>query len=763
MPSTSSGPAGRASAATALLSQAFNALVALLLVLAALAWAQAQAAPGAAQVFRKPGEAGRGELLFRERDSGLWRAVPMLSTEVEIGVGGVSARVAVVQRFKNKSPDWLEGIYVFPLPETAAVDSLRMVVGDRVIDGRVAERQQAKKEYDQARDSGQRASLVEQERANIFTASVANIAPGEEIEVRLGYAQTVERDGSAYRLRFPMVVGPRYIAPGPALIASGGAVAPTPRVPDADRITPPVLDPALGPINPVEIAVRLDPGFPVAGVNSPFHAIDRRQDGDGAWRIALADGAVPADRDFELEWSPAASSEPLARIFAETEGDGRYALLTVMPPSAGAEPFGLLREAIFVIDTSGSMHGESIAQAKQALDLALARLKPSDSFNVIEFNNKARRLFARAEPATPAFLNRARAWVDLLKAEGGTEMRQALDLALDGNIDPTRLRQVVFLTDGAVGDEAALLDQVRAKLGDTRLFTVGIGSAPNGYFMRKTAEVGRGSAIFIGKPEQVAERMDGLFRRLERPAVTDLAVAWPGRDVDALPNPLPDLYEGEPVVVAARLPHGVAGPVSLTGKIAGKPWRQELALAAGDDPPAGVPALWARRKVETLEDLAFLGARPEDIRAQTIAVALRHNLVTKYTSLVAVDATPARPENAPLAGGAMPTNLPKGWTYDKVFGEPSALPQPTGQRHGALPGALLRQSAAVRAHSLAPASAASAAAPAAAPAPIGVSLGGQALSLPQTATPAELLMITGALLLAIGGFVLVAIRRRSAA
>jgi Ca-activated chloride channel family protein len=743
-----------------------NALLALLLVLAGLGWSQAGATPAAGQTFRHPGEAGRGALLYRERDGQTWRAVPLLSTQVEMGVGGVSARVAVAQRFKNVSPDWLEGVYVFPLPETAAVDSLRMAVGGRVIDGRVAERQQARKEFDQARDSGRRASLLEQERPNIFTASVANIAPGEEIEVRLGYAQTVERDGQTYRLRFPMVVGPRYVPKGQALVAGGGGIVPAPRVPDADRITPPVIHPAAGPIDPVEIAVRLDPGFPVGRINSPFHAVDRTQGPDGAWRIVLAAGAVPADRDFELEWTPAASVEPLARVFAETQRDGRYALLTVMPPAIGAPESRLPREAIFVIDTSGSMHGESIAQAKQALGLALARLKPSDSFNVIEFNSRARRLFARAEPATPEFLRRAQAWVDLLKAEGGTEMRQALDLALDGNTDPTRLRQVVFLTDGAVGDEAALLDQVRARLGDSRLFTIGIGSAPNGYFMRKAAEVGRGGAVFIGKPEQVAERMSGLFRRLEHPLVTDLAVAWPDGDADSLPDPLPDLYEGEPVVVAARLPIGAAGQVALTGKIAGRPWRVDLALAAGDDPPAGVPALWARRKVEALEDQGFLGARQDDVRAQVVAVALNHNLVTRYTSLVAVDATPARPESLPLEGGMMPTNLPKGWTYEKVFGEASPAAADEGRRHGALPGSLLRQSVAVRAQQLA-------AMPAAAPAPVaasvpgepalGVSLGGPAIALPQTATPAALLIVTGLMLLAIGGFVLFAARRRSVA
>lgn len=688
----------------ALLDHALNALIALMILLLGIGWSQAFAAQGAGPAYKHPSHVGRGELLYRDKDNGLFHPVPLLATDVEIGVGGVSARVAVVQRFKNASREWLEGIYVFPLPDTAAVDSMRMTVGGRTIEGRVAERQQAKKEFDRARDSGQRASLLEQERTNVFTASVANIGPGEEIEVRIGYAQTVERDGAGFRLRFPMVVGPRYI-PGAPLVASAGGMAPTSRVPDADRITPPVADPAHGPINPVEIVVRLEPGFPVARVNSPFHPIETKRGADDTWHIALADGAVPADRDFELEWFPTPTAGPLARVFAETEADGRYVLLTVMPPGVGAPVASMPREAIFVIDTSGSMHGESIAQAKQALGLALARLKPADMFNVIEFNSRARRLFARAEPATQDFVRRAQGWVGQLKAEGGTEIRQALDLALDGNSDPSRLRQIVFLTDGAVGDDAALLKQVRERLGDSRLFTVGIGSAPNGYFMRKAAEIGRGSATLIGKPEQVAARMEALFRRLEHPAVTDLAVRWPDNaPADALPDPLPDLYDGEPVVVAAKLPVGIAGPVVLTGRIGGKPWRADLTLNAVDDVAAGIPALWAGRKVEALDDSLRAGTPADEVKQAIVQVALRHNLVTKHTSLVAIDVTPARPVELALNGGAMPTNLPSGWSHAANFGS-------------------------------------------------------AALALPQTATPAALLMITGAALLAMAGFVLAMARR----
>jgi Ca-activated chloride channel family protein len=607
-----------------------------------------------------------GALLWRAGDEGLVPA-PALDTRVELRVTGMVARAIVHQEFVNPATVWAEGIYVFPLPEDAAVDHLRMRVGDRVIEGVIRERAAAKQAYEAAREQGRRASLVEQERPNIFTTSVANIPPGAAITVEIEYQQVVRYDAGEYRLRFPMVVGPRYIPGAPVSVTGTGWAPDTDQVPDASRITPSVEDPSRGPINPVTLWIELDAGVPLARLESPSHAIQTAPLAAGATLVELAQGPVPADRDFELMWQPAAEAAPTVALFAETGVDAMFALLMVMPPAVGTLVPSVPREVIFVIDNSGSMHGASIEQAKAALTLALGRLQPADSFNVIRFNHTTDAVFGGALPATPLNRSAAARWVAGLRANGGTEMLPALQRALDGRERVERLRQVIFLTDGAVGNEERLFAVIRERLGDSRLFTIGIGSAPNSHFMREAARLGRGTFTFIGNPTEVQDKMLTLFRKLESPALTDLRLELPGGAVaELLPERIPDLYHGEPVVVALKTP--VLPPtVMLRGTLGGAPWEQKVTLHAAE-PGAGLSVHWGRALIAALLDRRHAGVSEEETRTAVIRVALEHHLVSAYTSLVAVDVTPARPGNAPLGSHAMKTNLPHGWEYTAVFG-----------------------------------------------------------------------------------------------
>ena len=603
-----------------------------------------------------PGEAHprrvtSGTLLWRAGDEGLVPA-PVLDTRVELRVTGMVVRATVHQEFVNPATVWAEGIYVFPLPEDAAVDHLRMRVGGRVIEGVIRERAAAKQAYETARQEGRRASLVEQERPNVFTTSVANIPPGAAIIVEIEYQQIVPYYAGEYRLRFPMVVGPRYV---------------TDEVPDASRITPPVQHPSRGPINPVTLRIELDAGVPLARLESPSHAIQTAPLAGGVTLVELAQGPVPADRDFELAWQPAAEAAPTAAVFAETAGDATFALLMVMPPAPGTLVPSVPREVVFVLDNSGSMQGASIDQAKAALTLALGRLQPADSFNVIRFNHTTDSVFAGALPATRLNLRAAARWVAGLRATGGTEMLPALERALDGRERIERLRQVIFLTDGAVGNEERLFAVIRERLGGSRLFTIGIGSAPNSHFMREAARLGRGTFTFIGNPNEVQDKMLALFQKLESPALTDLRLELPGGvAAELLPERIPDLYHGEPVVVALKT-RVLPPTVTLRGTLGGAPWDQSITLhgaAAG----AGLRVHWGRALIAALLDRRHAGVSEEDTRAAVIHVALEHHLVSAYTSLVAVDVTPARPGDAPLEGHALPTNLPHGWEYTAVFG-----------------------------------------------------------------------------------------------
>ncbi len=615
-----------------------------------------------------------GTLWCRTAGAAAPAAAPLLATDVEIRVTGIVARALVRQEFSNPTAEWAEGVYVFPLPEDAAVDHLRMRVGDRVIEGVIQERTAAKTTYAQARQQGRRASLVEQERPNVFTASVANVGPGASIVVEIEYQHVVRVDEGVLRLRFPMVVGPRYVPGVPVARPersqeTGTGWAPdTDQVPDASRITPPVVHPSDGPINPVRLRVELLPGVPLASIEAPHHDVTAVALPDGRHVVTLAADAVPADRDFELAWQPAAGGLPAATVLSETVGGEAFALLMLTPP-APELPAGprTPREAVFVIDTSGSMHGASIAQAAAALRLALARLQPGDTFNVIQFNSRTESLFPAAAPVTAANHALADRYVSRLAAEGGTEMLPALALALDGRDHPDRLRQVVFLTDGAIGNEEQLLAAIQDRLGDSRLFTIGIGSAPNGHFMREAARLGRGTFTHIGAASEVRAKIDALFRKLESPVLTDVALELPDAVApEMFPARIPDLYLGEPVIVTLRAGALPARGV-LRGRLGAQTWTQEIWIQDARS-GAGLAVHWARAKISALLDRRRAGAPADEVRIAVIDVALRHHLVTPYTSLVAVDVTPARPEADALRSHAVPTNLPHGWDYTAVFG-----------------------------------------------------------------------------------------------
>jgi Ca-activated chloride channel homolog len=547
-----------------------------------------------------------------------------------------------------------------------------MKVGDRVIEGRIKEKEEAKKAYEAAKQEGKKATLLEQERTNIFTTNVANIGPQEEITVAIEYQETLRYDQGQFRIRFPMVVAPRYI-PGTPMATGfiGTGFSPdTDQVPDASRITPPVLHPSKGLINPVTIKVDLDSGFPLAKLESPYHKTDMKQDGH-RYSINLANGETPANRDFELVWQPQVGSAPQAAVFTETKNDKTYALVMVMPPSAANETKAkpLPREVIFVIDTSGSMEGMSIEQARESLALALGRLTPQDRFNVIQFNSYTSKLYPSAVPVNGKTLQEAKNYARGLRADGGTEIAGALDAALIGSDNPNVIRQVVFMTDGSVGNEDQLFDIIRKKLGDSRLFTIGIGSAPNSYFMTKAAEFGHGTFTYIGKVEEVNEKLSGLFRKLENPVLTNLNVKLPGAiDGETWPKQLPDLYAGEPVVMSTVL-KDISSEMTIAGSNGAAKWETKLSLSTNKT-ESGVGVLWARKKIGPLMDTAH--NNPDEAKTAIITTALDHHLVSKYTSLVAVDVTPSRPAEVGLKSGAVPTNLPEGWNHEAVFGQ---LPQ----------------------------------------------------------------------------------------
>ncbi|MDP9810293.1 Ca-activated chloride channel family protein [Rhizobium tibeticum] len=626
----------------------------------------------------RPNDVNSGSLLFPAREPGFFVEAPRLKTDVQMDVSGPIARVRVTQRFQNPSKGWVEGTYVFPLPENSAVDVLKMQIGERFIEGQIKPRQEAREIYEQAKAEGKKAALLEQQRPNIFTNQVANIGPGETIVVQIEYQQAVHQSGGEFSLRFPMVVAPRY---NPAPIVQtvefnngAGLAIPNDPVENRQKIEAPVLDPRdNAKINPVALTVDLKAGFALGDVKSSFHDVGIKQDGDQNRMISLKGESVAADKDFELTWRAAPGKTPSAGLFREVVNGKAYLLAFVTPPATpDASSPAAKREVVFVIDNSGSMSGPSIEQAKESLALAISKLNVDDRFNVIRFDDTMTDYFNGLVAASPDNREKAIAYVRALTADGGTEMLPALQDALrnQGPVSNGALRQVVFLTDGAIGNEQQLFAEISQNRGEARVFTVGIGSAPNSYFMTKAAEMGRGTFTQIGSADQVAGRMGELFAKLQNPAMTDIAATFEGvKAKDITPVPMPDLYTGEPVVLTAELPEEKpAGKLQIIGKTGLQPWRVDMDIANAAD-GRGISKLWARRKIDDLEARAYeredRGLLDKDIET----VALAHHLVSRVTSLVAVDVTPSRPAGAPLGSAKLPLNLPEGWDFEKVGGE----------------------------------------------------------------------------------------------
>lgn len=601
-----------------------------------------------------PGQMQSGSLLLRMEHG--YSSATLLNTEVSMKISGLVARVTVKQQFRNNSPNWVEGIYVFPLPDRAAVDRMRLHIGERFIEGEIQEKDHARKTYENAKQAGKKASLVEQQRANLFTTSVANVAPGELVVIEIEYLEDIRFDDGSFSIRFPMTRTPRYIS---------GDVA------DASRITPPQVRSSTG--QRISLSASVHTGVPLEIIASRYHPVSVAEE-NGRYTVTLSGDDIAMDHDFELVWRPVRSVAPRAMAFMERVAGKSYYLLMVLPPDQEqVVRASMAREMIFIVDTSGSMHGVSIAQAKRAMQLALEGLKANDLFNVIEFNSTTNALYPYSMPASTSNVREAADFVRRLKANGGTEMRPALARALGSRPSQSHLRQIVFITDGSVGYEDELFSMIEQRLGDARLFTVGIGSAPNSWFMRKAAEAGRGSYTFISALHEVSEKMGRLFRKLEHPQVTNIEMQWPsGVVVDSFPSTIPDLYLGEPVSVRVRA-SGDFRPgavVHISGNSISGAWSTQIpvdSVMASE----GIAALWARARIGELMNVERRHDDADGSRAAIIATALEHHLVSKYTSMVAVDKTPVRDSGDPLQSEQIPNLMPYGQSGNVIFGFPA--------------------------------------------------------------------------------------------
>jgi Ca-activated chloride channel family protein len=611
------------------------------------------------------GEPGTGSLLAKIDGEDV--PVPLAHTAVDAQVSGYVATVDVTQQFHNPFDEKIEAVYVFPLPQNAAVNEFVMTVGERKIRGIIREREQARKIYNTARDHGHIASLLTQNRPNIFTQKVANLEPETDIDIHIRYFNTLAYLGGSYEFVFPMVVGPRY---NPVGTGDGiGAVAHTAPESTVHETEVQYLRPEERSGHDIAITLNIDAGVALEEVSSVNHEIDAEYEGDSAVTVTLACGTVIPNKDFVLRYRVAGDTVK-SSLMTHRGTDGGYFTLMLYPPEDLHDLPRQSVEMIFVLDCSGSMSGQPLAKAKSATVRALMRLQPTDTFQIIRFSEDASSLGEAPVPATDENVAKGLAYLQALQGQGGTKMIEGIKAALDYPNKDGRFRVVSFMTDGYIGNEAEILGAVHDKRGDARVFSFGVGSSVNRYLLEGMARLGRGAVAWVGLQQDTTEAVDLFYERVSHAAMTDVTIDWGTLEVtDVFPSRVPDLFAGRPVVLTGRFKGDPTGTIMVHGTTAGH--EASFAVHMDSDNTASHPGLasvWARQQIRDLSDRATHNTADQSIGDQILQLALNHSLMSQFTSFVAVDSMSVTGDEQSTTV-AVPVPVPDGVDYNKTVTE----------------------------------------------------------------------------------------------
>jgi len=601
---------------------------------------------------------------------------PLKHTDVKAQISGFLSRVTVTQQFENPFKEKIEAVYTFPLPQNAAVDDMTMSVGDRTVRGKILRREEAQAVYEAAKNNGQTASLLDQERPNIFTQSVANILPGEQIKITISYVETLKYEDGAYEFVFPMVVGPRYV-PGNATGAPGNGFAPdTDRVPDASRITPKPPPAGMRAGHDISIDVTLDAGVPIDALDAKTHDVVVERADISRAHVSLKDEETIPNKDFILRYDVAGKKISDALLTHSTGHSGFFTLI-LQPPERVTVEDVTPKELVFVLDTSGSMSGFPIEKAKETMKLALDNLYPYDTFNLITFAGDEHILFPEPVPATRENLAKAQKFLETREGSGGTEMMKAIKASMDPSDKQDHMRIVCFMTDGYVGNDMEIIGEVQ-KHPNARVFAFGIGGSVNRYLLDNMAKYGRGEVEYVGLNDDGSAAAKRFHERVRNPLLTDLTVDWNGMTVsDVYPKTIPDLFSAKPVILTGRYAGNGKGVIRLRGKMSGRDFVREIPVDFSSTEQRDVLAtLWARNRIDDLmgQDMngAQQGTMKDELKQQIIQLGLDYRLMTQFTSFVAVE------EMIVTDGGQprridVPVEVPEGVNRDTAYGPDGSI------------------------------------------------------------------------------------------
>ena len=567
---------------------------------------------------------------------------PLKHTDVKASVAGYVAKVSVKQTFHNPFKDKIEAVYTFPLPENAAVDEMTMKIGQRVIKGKIKKKEEAREIYEQAKARGQAASLLDQERPNIFTQAVANIAPGETVEIEIKYVDLLPYETGSYTFSFPTVVGPRFI-PGNAIGATGrGRLPDTDAVPDASKITPPLAAKGERAGHDISIAVDIDAGMPILSLDSKLHEIQNDRTGNKAHIQLVNKNAIP-NRDFVLSWA-VAGDKLQSGYLTHHDNQGGFFTLMLMPPKKVTPEEIAPKEMVFLIDASGSQSGAPLDKAKETLNYIVDHMNPKDTFQVIAFNDQQSQFAERPQIASPEMRAKAKKFIAKLEANGGTWMGPAVEKVFAITPDEHRLRIVTFMTDGFVGNDMEIIGLIQKQRANSRWFPFGTGNSVNRFLIDGIAKEGGGEAdyVLLNSPGNVVGKK--FYDKISTPLLTDVKLNFNGLEVkEVYPHAISDVWAEKPLYIKGRYLKPGAGTITLTGYAGGKPYKQDLKVNFPENQSANeaIKPIWARAKVDRLMSEDWVGAQTnknnKELKDEIIKTSLDYHIMTQYTSFVAVE------------------------------------------------------------------------------------------------------------------------------
>ena len=608
---------------------------------------------------------------------------PLKQTEVKAKIAGNISRVEVVQKFENPFPESIEAVYVFPLPDEAAVDDMEIKIGSRTIKADIKRREEALEIYEQARKQGRSAGLLEQERDNIFTQSLANIKPGEKIEVTIRYTESLKFAGGDYEFVFPMVVGPRYI--------SGNSTG-------ADRINPPVLPPRTRSGHNIAVSVEIDAGVAIGDVRSTSHQITTHRSGNIV-QVQLANSDTIPNKDLILRYRVAGENTRATILTQSDKRGGHFA--TYLIPALNYKTNEIVpKDVVFLMDTSGSQQGEPLAKSKELMRRFIQGLNPNDTFTIIDFANTAKALSTNPLANTAANRQSAINYIQNLQANGGTELLNGIQAVMNFPAATGRLRSIVLITDGYIGNENEVLARVQGSLKPgNRLYSFGVGGSVNRFLLNRLAEVGRGTSQVIRQDEPSAEAAEKFFREINRPVLTNIQISWEGlgEKPEIYPIAPPDLFASGPLVLFGKKTDRANGQLRIRGTLAGgKAYEQVLpvnfarsggrqrestsvAATATDFGNPAVAQLWGRSRIKDLMNQMFGGETQSLVEAVT-NTALTYRLLSEYTAFVAVSEEVRVEPDGSRHRVQVPVELPQGVSYEGIFESGGAEPTRGGTR-----------------------------------------------------------------------------------